>query len=157
MNSTALTPDGVPTLVSPRQPRDTRTVTRRHWPPGLTIAVGAFYTCMAGVHIGIVTADPHEYSDFASQSPWGLIRTAWADIFMANPQFWGLFAAGLEIFLGVLLLVGGRPAKLGWVGVICFQFPLILFGWGYLWWSLPAATALFLAARHDWRLLSRRA
>ena len=136
--------------------RGTDKDTIRRWPPGFTIAAGAFYTCMAGVHIGIVTADPQDYGNVPSQSPWGFIKTAWADIFMAHPQFWGLFAAGLEVFLGVLLLVGGRASKLGWVGVIAFQFPLILFGWGYLIWSLPAAAVLYLGARHDWPLLERR-
>jgi len=129
--------------------------TQRRWPPGFTTAAGAFYACMAGVHLGIVAADPQAYDNMPSQSPWGFVRTAWADIFMANPQFWGLFAAGLELSLGVLLLVGGRASKLGWIGIIAFQVPLILFGWGYLIWSLPAAAVLYLAARHDWPLLER--
>lgn len=131
--------------------------TERRWPPGFTVAAGAFYTCMAGVHLGIVAADPQEYATMPSDSPWGFVKTAWADIFMANPQFWGMFAAGLEILLGVLLLLGGRASKLGWVGIIAFQLPLILFGWWYLVWSVPAATVFFLAARHDWPLLERQA
>ena len=125
----------------------------RRWPPGFTIAAGAFYTCMAGVHLGIVAADPQTYASVPAQSPWAFIQTAWADIFMANPRLWGLFAAALEVSLGVLLLVGGRASKLGWVGVIAFQFPLILFGWAYLAWSLPAVAVLYRAARHDWPLL----
>lgn len=127
--------------------------TPRRWPPGLTIAVGAFYACMGGVHIGMVAADPQIYAGFADGSPWEWVRVAWADIFMAHPAGWGLFAALLEITLAALLLTGGRASKLGWVGVVAFQFALVLFGWGYLWWSVPAVAALVLSARADWSRL----
>ena len=73
---------------------------------------------------------------------------------MAHPTVWGLFAAGLEIFLGVLLLTGGRPAQLGWVGIIAFQVALIPFAWQLLFWSIPAAVVLALGARHDWPRLT---
>lgn len=129
-----------------------RRATGRH-PPGFTVAAGAFYTGMAGVHLGIVSADPQMYAAFADASPWEWVRTAWAGVFMAHPVFWGLFAAGLEILLGALLLVGGRPARVGWVGVIGFQFALIPFAWQMLFWSIPAGLVLFLGARHDWARL----
>lgn len=119
-------------------------------PPGPTIAVGAFFACMGGVHIGLVAADPQFYGPFADGSSWAWVRAAWAEVFMADPAAWGLFAAGLEIFLAMLLLLGGRPAKLGWVGVIAFQVALVFFGWAFLLWSVPAAGVLFFAARASW-------
>lgn len=123
-------------------------------PPGFTVAAGAFYTCMAGVHVGIVATDPQAYATFAQASLWSWVRTAWQEVFMAHPTLWGLFAAGLEIFLGVLLLTGGRPAQLGWVGIIAFQLALIPLAWQLLFWSIPAAVVLTLGARHDWPRLT---
>lgn len=124
-------------------------------PPGFTVAAGAFYTCMAGVHIGIVSADTGFYGAFADESPWGFVRTGWSEVFMANPQAWGLAVAAGEILIGVLLLVGGRPARAGWVLTLVFQALLVLFGWGFLLWSVPFAALLALGARHDWSALGR--
>lgn len=91
----------------------------------------------------------------ADQSVWGFVRTGWTEIFMAHPHAWGLFAVALEALLGLLLLAGGRPARVGWMGIIAFQVALVLFGWGFLLWSLPFGVLLILAARHDWPLLTR--
>ncbi len=125
----------------------------RRWPPGLTVAAGAFFACMSGIHIGFVGADPQLYAWFGEEASWRWVQDAWADVFMAQPVIWGLVAAALEICLATLLLLGGRPAKTGWVGVIAFQFALVLFGWDWLVWSVPAAVVLFLGARASWSQL----
>ena len=127
----------------------------RRWPPGFTIAAGAFYTCMAGVHLGVVVADPQVYASYGENASMGWVSTLWADVFMARPSLWGLVAAAVEITIGVLLLVGGRASKLGWVAVGTFQVALILLGWGYLLWIVPALVLAYLAARHDWPRLER--
>lgn len=131
------------------------TVRALRWPPGYTAAAGAFYMFTAGIHAGIVAADAQFYRPMAEQSPWGFVRVGWAEIFMAHPHGWGLFAAALEAFLGVLLLTGGRASRVGWVGIIAFQVALVLFGWGFLLWSVPFGMLLVLGARHDWRSLTR--
>jgi hypothetical protein len=59
-----------------------------------------------------------------------------------------------ETLLGVLLLVGGSWAKLGWAGVIAFHVALMLFGFGYWMWSIPALVVLISLARADWPRLS---
>lgn len=127
----------------------------RRWPPGFTTAAGAFYTCMAGIHIGVVAANPQVYASYGESASLVWVQTLWADIFMARPAFWGLIAAALEICIGVLLLVGDRASKFGWIAVIAFQVALILLGWGYLLWIIPALLIAVLAARHDWPLLTR--
>jgi hypothetical protein len=66
---------------------------------------------------------------------------------------WGLLLAALEIALGSAMLAGGRPARVGWVAMIGFQLLLVLFGWGFLVWSVPAAAVLAGGARHDWAVL----
>lgn len=125
-------------------------------PPGFTVAAGAFYACMAGVHLGIVSADPQMYATFADASPWGWLRSGWQQVFMSHPVLWGLVTAALELLLGVLLLIGDRPARLGWIGIIAFQLALIPFGWHMLVWSVPATVLLVLGARHDWPSLGSR-
>lgn len=141
-----------PSLASARASR-----APRRWPPGFTIAAGAFYTCMAGVHLGVVVANPQVYASYGEAASMEWVSRLWAQIFMANPAFWGLVAAGLEVLIGVLLLVGGRASRLGWVAVAAFQVALILLGWGYLFWIVPALAIAVLGARHDWPLLARPA
>ena len=133
---------------------DERRADRRR--PGFSVAAGAFYTCMAGIHVGVVAANPAVYASFGAATPFNWVSTAWATVFMANPKFWGLFAAALELLIGVLLLRGGQSAKLGWIAVVAFQLGLILLGWVYLVWIVPAIIIAVLAARHDWPQLSER-
>ena len=113
--------------------------------------VGGFYLVMGGVHLGIVAADPTTYEGFAQRGLFGFVRTGWADVVMANPAVWGLLLMAGEVTLGTLLLLGGRAARLGWVGVITFHALLLLFGW-WLWvWALPALMLLTTLARRDFR------
>jgi hypothetical protein len=76
---------------------------------------------------------------------------AWDRIFMAAPVGWGLALSLGEAALGVLLLRGGAWAKAGWAGVIAFHLALMLFGWGFWLWSVPALAFLIPAAVADWR------
>lgn len=124
--------------------------------PGRSTAAGAFFCFTGGVHVGIVAADAGSYSGFADEALFGFVRSGWDDVFLANPEMWGLLLALGEIGLGVLLLLGGALAKVGWVGTIVFQALLVLFGWGFLFWSVPACVVFALGARHDWPLLEQR-
>jgi HAMP domain-containing protein len=54
-----------------------------------------------------------------------------------------------EISAGILLLVGGRAARIGWVAVISFHVLLLLFGWWIWAWCLPALALLVRLAQHD--------
>jgi hypothetical protein len=118
--------------------------------------VGGFYLSMGGVHLGIVAADPELYRRFADRALLPFVRNGWADIFMVAPVFWGLCLAAGETVLGVLLLTGGRAAKLGWAGVIAFHVLLMLFGWGIWVWCLPALAVLVPLAVRDWPHLNRQ-
>jgi hypothetical protein len=121
---------------------------------GIRRAVGCFYLFTAGVHLGIVAADPQFYRPFADPSYLPFIRDAWDSVFMAHPDWWGLALMAGEALLGLLLLAGGAAARLGWVGVIAFQVLLMLFGFGIWIWSVPALVLLVPAARADWPQLS---
>jgi len=132
-----------------------RTTVRRS-PPGATVAAGGFYLCMGGVHLGLVAADTEVYRHFADGGLFGFVRDGWAEVFMAHPAVWGLLLAAGEVTLGAVMLVGGRPARAGWVAMVVFQVLLMLFGWGFWLWSLPAVAVLVAGARHDWAALGRR-
>ena len=109
---------------------------------------------MGGIHVGIVAADTETYRRFADGALFGFIRSAWADVFMAHPAVWGLLLAAGEITLGVMLLTGGALARWAWLAVAAFQVLLMLFGWGFWLWSLPALAVVYLGARRDWAALT---
>jgi hypothetical protein len=114
-------------------------------------AIGKFFLSMAGVHVGLVAADPGIYEPFADQALSAWVRDRWVDVFMADPATWGLAVATGELALGVLLLLGGRRARAGYVGVIGFHLALMLFGWGFWVWSVPALALLLPLARSEFR------
>lgn len=113
--------------------------------------VGGFFLYTGGVHLGIVAAGPHIYAPFADGALFTPVAEAWARIFMGAPVPWGLALSAGEAALGVMLLRGGVWAKVGWAGVIAFHLGLMLFGWGFWLWSIPALAFLVPAALADWR------
>jgi hypothetical protein len=119
---------------------------RRHWGGPI---VGGFYVTMGGVHLGIVADDPETYRHFADGALFAFISDAWQDIFMPHAAVFGLLLMAGEITLGTLLLIGGRCAKIGWIGVIAFHVALMLFGFGTWLWCIPALVVLVLLARRD--------
>ena len=60
-----------------------------------------------------------------------------------------------EAVLGTALLLGGTAARWGYAGVIAFHVALMLFGWGFWMWSVPALVFLVWLARRDWPLLDQ--
>ena len=126
----------------------------QHRTPGATVIAGGFYLSMGGVHVGIVAADTGTYRHFADGALFGFVRTGWADMFMAHPAIWALLLAAVEMTLGGLLLAGGGLARWGWTAIGAFQLLLMLFGWGFWLWSVPAIAVISLAARRDWAALT---
>lgn len=116
-------------------------------------AVGCFFLFTGGVHLGMVAADVEIYRHFADGSMLPFVREAWDDVFMAHAVLWALLVMTGEIAMGLLLLRGGAAAKVGWVGVIAFHVCLLLFGWGFWAWSVPALVFLVWVARRDWPAL----
>lgn len=118
----------------------------RHWGGPV---VGGFYLSMGGVHLGLVAADPETYRHFADEALFAFVRDGWQNIFMSAPAFFGLLLAAGETALGVLLLLGGRYASVGWAGVITFHLLLMLFGFGIWLWCVPALLVLVFLAHRD--------
>ncbi len=117
-------------------------------------AVGCFFLFTGGVHLGMVAADTEVYRHFADGSMLPLVQDAWTDVFMAHAVVWALLVMTGELVMGLLLLRGGAAAKVGWVGAIAFHVALLLFGWGFWVWSVPALAFLVWAARRDWPALA---
>jgi hypothetical protein len=112
--------------------------------------VGAFFVWTAGIHVGIVAADTSFYRHFADGALVPGVQEVWRTVFLADPVAWGLATAAGEAALGLLLLFGSRGARLlGWSGVIGFHVALMVFGWGFWVWSLPALALLVPAALQD--------
>lgn len=124
--------------------------------PPRTRAVGGFFLATGGIHVGIVAADTETYRHFADGALFDWVRSGWAEIFMANPVLWGLLVAAGEILLGSFLLRGGLAARVAWVGVMAFHMLLMLFGWGFWAWSVPALSVLVRSARAEWHALGGR-
>ncbi len=126
----------------------------RKWPPRGRLVrkvIGGFYLFTGGVHVGIVAAGPEFYRHFADGALFDFVASGWQDVFMAHPAAWGLVLAAGEVALGLLLLRGGTWARAGWAGVVAFHLALMLFGWGFWVWSVPALALLILVAGRDWQ------
>jgi hypothetical protein len=113
-----------------------------HLGGAVRLAFGVIFLWASGVHVGIVSGDPGLYRDFANGAWMPGVLTAWRDIFMAHPAFWGLVVAVGEFAIGAALLYGGRVGRYGLAGAITFHVALMTFGWGFWIWSVPALILL---------------
>jgi hypothetical protein len=118
----------------------------RHWGGPV---VGGFYLSMGGVHLGLVAADPETYRHFADRGLFAFVRDGWQTIFMTQPAAFGLLLMAGEMALGILLLLGGRSATVGWAGVFTFHLLLMFFGFAIWLWCIPALYAVVHLARKD--------
>jgi hypothetical protein len=118
----------------------------RHWGGPV---VGGFYLSMGGVHLGLVAADAETYRHFADHGLFAFVRDGWQNIFMTQSAAFGLLLMAGEITLGVLLLLGGRFATVGWAGVFAFHLLLMLFGFAVWLWCIPALYVVVHLARKD--------
>jgi hypothetical protein len=117
--------------------------------------VGGFFLFTAGVNTGMVLADPSSYEAFADSAALDVVRRQWDQVVMADPTFWLLALAVGEAVIGTLLLLGGRYARAGWIGVIVFHLLLMGFGPGIWLYCLPVLALLVPAAHADWPQLAR--
>jgi hypothetical protein len=112
-------------------------------------ALAALYLASAGVHCMLVTLNPEGYRHFADHAVVPVVAHAWQDVFMADPDAWGLSVALGEVLLASALLMGGGWRRVGYAGVIAFNLALTLFGWGFWLWSAPALALIVPLALAD--------
>jgi hypothetical protein len=113
------------------------------------LSLAALYLASAGVHCVLVTVNPNAYRHFADNAVLPVVAHAWRDVFMADPDAWGLTVALGEVLLASALLIGGGWRRLGYAGVIAFNLALTLFGWGFWLWSAPALALIVPLALAD--------
>jgi len=113
-----------------------------HWGFVALFGAGAF------VHVFLALTRSGSYRPFADAALFGWVYTAWQDIFMAHPTLWALLLAAAELTIAVLLV---KAPRAGYVAVVAFHLALMLFGWGFWLWSVPALAVAIPATRHAFR------
>ena len=120
-------------------------------------AFGIMFLLGALTHVVIVAIHAQLYSGFADAAVLGWVREAWNSIFMSHPAVFGSLLAAFEAATGLLILAGGRRAVIGMCAGLLFTLALVLFGWGYLIWSIPVGAILALVLRDELRRSGRPA
>jgi len=105
----------------------------------------ALFGSGAAVHTFLALSTPDSYDGFADAALFDWTHDAWQQIFMAHPTAWALLLAAAELTIAVLLV---KSPRIGYVAVIVFNLALMLFGWGFWLWSVPALAFAVPAAFH---------
>ena len=108
----------------------------------------ALFGSGAGIHTFLALVTPNSYDGFADAALFDWTHSAWQEVFMAHPTVWALLLAAAELIIAVLLV---KAPRIGYLAVIAFHLALMLFGWGFWLWSVPALSFAVPAARHAFR------
>ncbi|MER7251385.1 hypothetical protein [Kribbella sp. NPDC000426] len=108
----------------------------------------ALFASGACVHVFLALATPRSYDGFADTAFFGWVHDGWQNIFMAHPTVWALLLAAAELTIAILLV---KVPRVGYVAVIAFHLALMLFGWGFWLWCVPALAFAVPAARNSFR------
>ena len=126
-------------------------------PKAARIFVGVFFIIMAvGVNAALSIAAPEQFVKLGTDSPLTpLYRWFFENVVAPTPQLIGILAAAGESALGLLILSGGRRARLGLLGAIIFLIFITPLGI----WTLPnpvlaSGLAWLLTKEHPRNLLS---
>lgn len=114
-----------------------------HWGFTALFAFGAVVHCV----LALTNAD--SYRPFADDALFPWVYDGWQTIFMAYPSLWALLLAAAELTIAVLLV---KVPRIGYLAVIAFHLALMLFGWGFWLWSVPALAAAVPATVHAFRV-----
>jgi hypothetical protein len=93
------------------------------------LALGVFYLVAGAMVHGFYLATGSSYGTFADAAHVSFMRTAWHSVVAPNQTLFIGLLIGFEAAVGVLVLMGGRKAQLGMVGILGMQACLLLFGW----------------------------
>jgi hypothetical protein len=134
-------------------PRPVTDLARRHLPGrvarGGRLAFGVLFAGGAAVHVAIVVTGTETYRRFADTAFIPFVKQTWQSTFMPNAAVFGLLLATFELTVGLLILAGGRQTTLGLLAAIAFHLGLMLFGWGFWFWSIPMLAMLVALLRYD--------
>ncbi|MFF0341424.1 hypothetical protein [Kribbella sp. NPDC004875] len=108
----------------------------------------AVFASGACVHVILALTTPRSYDGFGDAGLFGWVENGWQSVFMAHPTRWALLLAAAELTIAVLLVT---VPLAGYVAVVLFHLALMLFGWGFWLWSVPALALAVPAAVHTAR------
>jgi hypothetical protein len=108
----------------------------------------ALFGSGAAIHTFLALTTPDSYDNFADAALFSWTTEAWQNVFMAQPTVWALLLAAGELTIAVLLV---KSRRVGYAAVILFHLALMLFGWGFWLWCVPALGFALPAARHEFR------
>jgi hypothetical protein len=113
------------------------------------LAFGVMFAGGAAVHVAIVVTGTETYRHFADTAFIPFVRQAWLSVFMPHAALFGLLLAAFELAVGLLILAGARKTTIGLVAAVAFHLGLMLFGWGFWFWSVPILAVLVVLLRYD--------
>jgi hypothetical protein len=87
------------------------------------------------------------YAGFADGSAFPFVTDTWNSLVVPNHEPFILLLIAFEATVGVLVLLRGRPRRLGLLLVLAFHVALVSFGWAFLVWSGPMVLATILLLR----------
>jgi hypothetical protein len=127
------------------------------------IALAALFLLAGACVNAVFLLQGADYSGFADSSYVRFVRETWRAVVAPNQLVFIPLLILFEASVGVLLLLGGRWARLGLVSAMGFHVALLAFGWWYYVWAIPMLVAMALlfraqrrphrAARRSTRLL----
>jgi hypothetical protein len=115
------------------------------------LAFGVMFTGGAAIHVAIVIIGTETYRHFADTAFIPFVKQAWLSVFMPHAALLGLLLAAFELAVGLLILAGGPKTRLGVLAAIAFHLGLMLFGWGFWFWSVSIFAMLVALLRYDFR------
>jgi hypothetical protein len=113
------------------------------------LAFGVIFAGGAAIHVAILVTGTETYRHFADPAFIPFVKQAWLSVFMAHAALLGLLLAAFELTVGLLILAGGRKTTLGLLAALVFHLGLMLFGWGFWFWSLPMVAMMVPLLRYD--------
>ena len=120
------------------------------------LVFGGMFTGGAAIHLAIVISGTETYRHFADTAFIPFVKQAWLSVFMPHAALFGLLLAALELAVGLLILAGGHKTTIGLLAAIVFHLGLMLFGWGFWFWSAPMLAMLIALLRYDFGNAMRR-
>jgi hypothetical protein len=108
------------------------------------LAIGVLFVGFgAVVNLVYLLSDSEQFAAFGDVSPIPFVRDTWASLVAPNLWFWISLLIAFEAIAGILVLSGGRRARIGLLALIGFHVGLLAFGW-FAAWAVPMILALGL-------------
>ena len=115
-----------------------RPIARSRW---WARAFGGVFLAGSVTHVVLVSVSSTSYDSFADSSYWPFITHAWRSVVVPNIYYLIPLLAVFEATVGILLLISSTR-RIGIAAAMAFTVALMLFGWGFWLWSLPALALL---------------